>query len=309
MQDVPLWSVMIPVYNRTKYLSEALNSVIRAGYDRDKMQIEVVDDCSTESDVEAVVKGICPKGISFYRQPRRIGLAANWNACIERARGELVHILHDDDFVSPGYYKEIESLAAKQPEIGLYATRCFFVDRESIIFSVTPRVGELERAAKSATPFFYETPIQCPGVTIRRRSYRELGGFRADLQYVLDCEMWARVASNHGAIVSSNIEAFYRLSDENESSRLSETAESILDVCRLNEIFKRKYTEFSVEIGRARASRMAWEQYKKYTSLGNDIAAAANWSVWVQVTPLRYRLTRRFSNRAMPYIRNLAFGS
>src|SRR5262249_23206416 len=99
----PVWSVMIPVYNRTKYLAQALNSVLAQGFDQQEMQVEVVDDCSAEGDSEDVVKAINPKRISFYRQSRRVGMAANWNTCIERARGRLVHILHDDDFVGAGY--------------------------------------------------------------------------------------------------------------------------------------------------------------------------------------------------------------
>jgi glycosyltransferase involved in cell wall biosynthesis len=98
----PIWSVMIPVYNRVKYLRQALESVLSQGHRQDEMQIEVVDDCSANNVVEPVVKGICSDMISFYRQPRRVGLVSNWNTCIERARGHLVHILHDDDFVAKG---------------------------------------------------------------------------------------------------------------------------------------------------------------------------------------------------------------
>ena len=35
---------------------------------------------------------------------RTNGLAGIWNRCIERARGEWVHILHQDDIVLPGFY-------------------------------------------------------------------------------------------------------------------------------------------------------------------------------------------------------------
>ena len=46
-------------------LAEALNSVLAAGYNREKMQIEVVDDCSTQNDTEAIVEALCPNRISF----------------------------------------------------------------------------------------------------------------------------------------------------------------------------------------------------------------------------------------------------
>ena len=52
----PLWSVMIPVYNRVEYLREALESVLSQGYGQDQMQIEVVDDCSLTDEAELIVK-------------------------------------------------------------------------------------------------------------------------------------------------------------------------------------------------------------------------------------------------------------
>jgi len=39
----PLWSVMIPVYNRTKYMSQAVESVLAQDPGPDKMQICIVD--------------------------------------------------------------------------------------------------------------------------------------------------------------------------------------------------------------------------------------------------------------------------
>jgi hypothetical protein len=91
--------------------------------DGSKMQIEAVDDCSTTTDVQTLIAERYGETVSFHRHPTRLGLAGNWNACIERAKGTLIHILHQDDFVESGYYNEIEALAAKFPHVGLYATR------------------------------------------------------------------------------------------------------------------------------------------------------------------------------------------
>ena len=304
-RDGPLWSVMIPVYNCTKYVSQALDSVLSQGFDDREMQIEVIDNCSTEGNIEDFMKERYAN-ISFYRQPQRVGMAANWNTCIERAKGLLVHILHHDDFVAKGYYAEIATLAEKYPEVGLYATRSYFVDQQSIITGVTDRVHELEQPAKDTEPFFYSTPIQCAGVTVRRSAYEALGGFRLDLGYVTDCEMWARVTGCHGAIVSSNVSAFYRWGDGTETHRLSRTAEVVKNICRLNDIFARRYPSFSTERGRARVSAIAWGQYLKFKSLGDEEAAAANRDMWVRLTPASERIVTQVEVLAKSAFRKLA---
>jgi len=65
----PRWSVMIPTYNRTKYLSQTLTSVLEQDLGPDAMQIEVIDNCSTSADIEAEINNISHNRVSFYRQP------------------------------------------------------------------------------------------------------------------------------------------------------------------------------------------------------------------------------------------------
>src|SRR6516164_4126740 len=224
MPHQPIWSVMVPVYNRTKYLAEALDSVVAQGFDESEMQIEVIDDCSTHDDAEVLVRTRYDKRVSFHRQPQRVGMIGNWNTCIQRAKGSLIHILHQDDFVANGYYEEIKNLANNYPDVGLYSTRTFFVDEQSIITGVTGRVRELEQPAKALEPFFYTGPIQCAGVTVRRTSYQALGGFSPDLSYSADIEMWARITAAHRAVVSPKVLASYRQCDGTETHRVSRIA-------------------------------------------------------------------------------------
>ena len=50
--DRPLWSVMIPAYNCTHFLPQAIESVLAQAPGPAHMQIEVVDDASTDADVQ-----------------------------------------------------------------------------------------------------------------------------------------------------------------------------------------------------------------------------------------------------------------
>src|SRR5207237_1950596 len=95
----PLWSVMIPTFNRMTYLRRTLESVLVQDPGREQMQIEVVDDCSTVDDPEPVVHTTTGDRVAVIRNSLNLGLMRNLNRCIERARGHLVHILHSDDYV------------------------------------------------------------------------------------------------------------------------------------------------------------------------------------------------------------------
>src|SRR6267378_4467279 len=103
--DRPFWSVMIPTYNpRADYLKETLKSVLQQDPGPDQMQIEVIDDGSSDDTASEVTRRIGAGRVTFHRELENRGLANAWNRCIERARGHWVHILHQDDIVLPGFY-------------------------------------------------------------------------------------------------------------------------------------------------------------------------------------------------------------
>src|SRR5579859_5778844 len=127
----PLFSVMIPTYNCTHYLREALSSVLAQDPGPDKMQIIVVDDCSTDADVCAVVQELGKGRVGYFRQERNVGSLRNFETCLNLSTGEWIHLLHGDDLVKPGFYDEIESLFRQFPEAGAAFTGYLHVNERT----------------------------------------------------------------------------------------------------------------------------------------------------------------------------------
>ena len=100
----PTISVVVPTYEPGQHLIAALRSVLQQDPGAGHMQIAVVDDDSRAVDVEALVAQADPAGrIEILRLPANHGLAGNWNRCIDVARGQIVHILHQDDWIADGF--------------------------------------------------------------------------------------------------------------------------------------------------------------------------------------------------------------
>ena len=112
----PRWSVMIPTYNCGRYLEAALRSVLAQDWGPEAMQIEVVDDHSTADDPEEMVARLGGGRIAFHRQPENVGVVGNLNTCLQRSRGELVHLLHGDDYVLEGFYRTLDNDLREHPE-------------------------------------------------------------------------------------------------------------------------------------------------------------------------------------------------
>src|SRR5262244_3596494 len=103
----PFWSVMIPTYNPVGYLERTIESILTQDAGPKEMQTEVIDDCSTKTDVERLVRKVGGDRVTFYQRLERGDLCGNWNTCIDRARGHWVHILHQDDLVLPSFYQRL----------------------------------------------------------------------------------------------------------------------------------------------------------------------------------------------------------
>lgn len=292
-KSTPFWSVIIPTYNpRADYLEQTLNSVLAQDVGPEQMQIEVVDDCSPAVAVEEMVKAIAGSRVVFSKTPKNSGLAGCWNTCIKRAQGEWVHILHQDDYVLPGFYQVLAKTAARHPEVSLLATRSFFVDAKNVILGVTGRLGHLENGGRTVADFFYSTPIQCPGVVVKRNFYETFGGFRSDLIFSLDCEMWARVIGSAGGLITSEVLSCYRKSDINETARLSQTAENLRDLEQMSRLFAQTYPEFDVKKAIHRVCHLAIDQAERFAQIGNLEAAKLSLNYWKANAPVKFRLRR-----------------
>jgi glycosyltransferase involved in cell wall biosynthesis len=273
----PLWSVMIPTFNCAQYLRHTLESVLQQDPGPEQMQIEVIDDCSTKDDPETVVLGMGRGRVALHRKAKNAGAIANFNTCIERSHGRLIHILHGDDGVLPGFYATVAEMAAKHPECALYATRCFIADEEGHYTGVSGRLPELESPpGNDVKRFLSGNPLNFPGVVVRREFYEKSGGFLPQLVHTADWEMWARAVSKGGGMTTPNVLAMYRLFAANDTSRLMRTAENLVDEERLYSVLHGRHPTLDLMECRRRLFFKSLSQEERFTALGDGEAIEAN---------------------------------
>ena len=230
----PFWSVMIPAYRPDeRFLRLALESVLQQDPGPEQMQIEVVDDCSPGMVVSAMVKTIAGNRVKVSQTLENLGLAGCWNSCIERARGEWVHILHQDDLVFPGFYESLQRGIAANPQVGAAYCRHAYCDenghwhRLSILEMPSP--GVLPRFVG---PIVSAERLQCAAIAVRRATYERLGGFNSALKHALDWEMWIRIANKFPIFYEPKILACWRNHSGATTSKQIRSGENIRDIAK-----------------------------------------------------------------------------
>ena len=127
-----LISVIVPVYNVSKYLNQCVDSILNQSYQ--KLEVILVDDGSTDSSGV-----ICNQ---YAKKDQRItvlhkkngGLSDARNAGLEVAKGEYIGFVDSDDFIHPDMYKIlVKILEENQADIAIANWLDFFDGREGEI--------------------------------------------------------------------------------------------------------------------------------------------------------------------------------
>ena len=262
----PFWSVMIPIYNRTQYLERALRSVLQQDPGPGEMQIEVVDDCSTQGNPEEVVNTIGQGRVTYYRQPAHVSMSANWNTCIERARGSWIHILHDDDMVLPEMYATYRRFIETHPDVMFVFSPVIFIDTldtwTQIVRFNFPHTasGLVENALMELVKVDF---ICASAAVVARAAYVKAGGFSPSLSYSTDWEMWMRIACVAPIGYITHPYVLYRDHAGSASRSLAERGKNIEEIIRTIETGVRRLSPPL----RKEARTLAHRSYSFYSNI------------------------------------------
>ncbi|GGI05418.1 glycosyltransferase family 2 protein [Egicoccus halophilus] len=260
----PFWSVMIPTYNGQDHLTGALTSVLEQDPGPQHMQIEVVDDCSPSREIATLVERLGGGRVGYHRQPRNVGHSANFNACVRRSRGEVVHLLHDDDEVRPGFYAALEEPLRQRPELGAAFVRTIYADAEGHwrAFSPVerPEPGVLDDWLRRIAAGQRTTT---PAMVLRRRTYERLGGYLEGFRTSgEDWEMWVRVAATTPVWFEPAPLAVYRMQRPGSLSGAARGSDALVrDMLLATDLIARYLPRALGEPAAATALRRARDQY------------------------------------------------
>jgi hypothetical protein len=217
--DPPVLSVCIPAYDRPALLATALESVLaQAAPLGASVQVVVSDDSTDDGPAAACRRAVRAWGVpvEHHRNRPALGMAANWNRCVELARGRYVLVLHDDDFLRPGALATVVAALdhGRRPapvllfgvdvvDAGGRRRRCQRVRHRH---HLAPGQAVVELLADSSF-------VRFPGMVVSRAAYRAVAPFDEAVGEVADVLMWARLLAAHGLQREPAVTAAYRVHD------------------------------------------------------------------------------------------------
>ena len=202
------FSIVTVTLNAEKYLEQTLASVLRQGC-RDYEHI-VWDGGSSDATLDIVKR--FPQVKLFTGTDSGISDAMNRGAAF--AQGEyLIHLHADDCLAGAGVLEELDRSLAREGDPAWAYGRAEIVDPEGTRLRTTELVPFDARRLRK-----YNT-ITHPATVLSLQLFRQSGGFRTDLRYCMDYELWLRLARAHQAVPIPLVVSQFRQHDGSLSTR------------------------------------------------------------------------------------------
>ncbi len=186
-REIPSFSIVMPVHDpRRRDLERAIESVQKQVWPA--VELCIVDDASTESDVLAYLESVSKlAGVQYRRLERGLGIAGATNAALELASGEFVVFLDHDDELSPEALSALARVLRDDPYLDFIYSDHDLIDEEGRRLQVCYK--------PDWSPELLLSYMYIGHLKVARRSLaRSIGGFREGFDGSADYDFMLRLS-------------------------------------------------------------------------------------------------------------------
>jgi glycosyltransferase involved in cell wall biosynthesis len=247
-----LVTVVIPCYNHESFIADALYSIHEQTYK--KIEIIIVDDCSSDNSVKIIKKLLKAWGkedrfcnLTFIEHKENKGAHYSINEAVNQGAGEYFAVLNSDDMYENNRFSVLINLM-KNEDIGLAFSKVKEIDEDGKIKHKTP-FSVLQRNIDNNHIFLGlcsdNLAISSGNLFFKRKVINKIGLFR-DFKYIHDWDFLMRSALITKIGYSDETTYYYRMHSANSYLELSSMTKLCDDemVEMRSRVFKRVYKRY-----------------------------------------------------------------
>lgn len=262
----PMFSVIIPSYNRAAFLDRALRSVLAQTCQ--DFEVIIADDGSTDRTPELIAQW--QQQFNGRLHPLWLahgGAAAARNAGIAASRGQMIAFLDSDDEWLPHHLATCREALGREPDAGLIFTD-HIIQSDARIRTRAPRSQSQRELVRSI--ILRRVVLATPAIAISRAAVAAVGSFNEALHGTEDWELWARIAVHYPVAQASEATAVIYQHPDNYScdpfkleTHIHAAARAICRLpiapyCRTEEVLMRAHLDAAEFYAMKAERRRAW---------------------------------------------------
>lgn len=188
IENAPLVSVIIPVYNAEKYVEQAVRSIMVQTYKN--LEILITDDCSTDGSF-AILQKLAKEDsrIKLFTNEHNQKIVRTLNTLVERAKGKYIARMDADDISLQKRIEKQVCFMEAHPDIAICGTNAWHIDEKG------------KRRGKSTLPLRFEdckifmkyfSPFYHPSI-MAKSEILKANPYLESFLYAEDYELWVRL--------------------------------------------------------------------------------------------------------------------
>jgi len=174
----PKFSVLMANYNNSKYIAEAIQSILNQTFK--DWELAIIDDCSTDNSLDIIIPYLTDERIRLIKNKNNLGYIKTLKKLIYESRAEILGILDSDDALTNDALEVMYNNHEKNPDCGFIYSQFIYCDNK-----LNP---EKKGYCNSVPPG--KTNLHCNCVsafrTFKKKEYFKTDGFDEEILYAED---------------------------------------------------------------------------------------------------------------------------
>lgn len=187
-----LISILIPVYNNSRYVGTALQSALAQTHER--LEVLVVDDASTDGSL-AEIQSYAGRDtrVRVIAHARNLGLPETRNEAVQAARGEIIACLDSDDIAMPNRLAQQLEYFRAHRECAVLGGQALFIDEDGDPVGMSEQKLQHEEIEAELFEGRGLALLQTTSM-MRRGDVLAIGGYRQGLRTCEEHDLFLRLA-------------------------------------------------------------------------------------------------------------------
>lgn len=183
-------SVIMPVYNNSKFVRESIDCILKQTYD--DFEFIILDDASTEPTWDIIQSYDDPRIVKVQNE-KNIGLTRSLNICLDIAKGDYIARHDSDDVCTPFRFEK--EMALFDERVGLVSSWAYRFEGDYVLSDPWLKREVKFSNEKIKKHIKKANCIVGPSAIYTRAVFEKIGYYDEELYLAQDYNYWIRLLS------------------------------------------------------------------------------------------------------------------